>query len=81
MFKSIDWQAVMPFIIALPMFSIGFVFLLIRIAEIRESRASMRALAERRRALEHGDRGWDCPRPGPFHYIPDGETKGGRRVR
>lgn len=79
--KTVDWNALSPFLTAYPLFVIGFVFLVLRWVDDRQAKAAARAIAARRRALEHGARrGWDCPKPGPIHYIPEGVTKGGRRV-
>lgn len=72
---SIDWIALSPILMAYPLFVVGFVFLLLRQLEINQAKAAAKARAARLRSLAHG--GWDCPKPGPIHYIPDGVTKGG----
>ncbi len=79
---TVNWGDLAPLLMVYPLFSIGVVFMILRISDIRRDQAVARAMEARRRSLEHGARGWDCPKPGPIHYIPEEipDGKGGARV-
>jgi hypothetical protein len=80
--KVLDLSALALYGACLAVFSVGVVCLVMRASDIMDDRKIVRQMAARRRSMEQGARGgWDCLKLGPFHYIPEGVTKGGGRVR